>query len=156
MRYGEAVEGRQPNNVVETRYDERDLTFRVIRAPGDPDQSTTQYDYDGNRNTVRTSRGIEDVAAPRITTNVYDGYDRLVASTDPMGNVMTYHYDPNNNLGGFQDATETVRNPFAVRTDGELDDVPESAGNVRLAESWTLYDEMDRVIRTEECHLRLQ
>ncbi|MCH8148708.1 MAG: RHS repeat protein, partial [Planctomycetes bacterium] len=149
VNYGEAVEGRQPNNVVETLYDERDLTFKVIRAPGDPDQSTTQYDYDNNRNLIRTSQGIEDVAAPRISLSTYDGYDRRVTSTDPMGNVTIYHYDPNNNLGGFQDAAETIRNPFAVRVEGELDDVQGSAGNVRLSETWTQYDKMDRMILSE-------
>ncbi|MCH8148591.1 MAG: RHS repeat protein [Planctomycetes bacterium] len=149
VRYGEAVEGRDLDNVVETQYDERDLTFLVVRAPGDSDQSTSQYDYDDNRNLIRTSQGIEDVAAPRITTTTYDGYDRLVSTTDPMGNVADYHYDPNSNIGGFQDAAETIRNPFAIRVGGELDDVTGSAGNVRLTESWTQYDEMDRVIRTE-------
>ena len=29
-------------------FDERDLPYRVIRAPGSSCQSTTQYDYDGN------------------------------------------------------------------------------------------------------------
>ncbi|KKL68823.1 hypothetical protein LCGC14_2121160, partial [marine sediment metagenome] len=49
-RFGEATNGNDPNNVIRTLYDERDLIFQVIRAESDPNQSTTQYDYDGNGN----------------------------------------------------------------------------------------------------------
>ncbi|UCC29379.1 MAG: hypothetical protein JSU86_14400 [Phycisphaerales bacterium] len=134
VRYGEAVEGRQPYNMVRTLYDERDLVFREIRAEGDPDQSTTQYDYDGNRNRTRVSRGLEDIL--RVTDYTYDGYDRLVSSLDPMGNVTTYHYDANHNR-------------VSTRTDGELVDIPGGAGNVRLHEAAYAYDPMDRLTRTE-------
>ena len=139
VAYGEAVNGNGPFNTLDTEYDERDLVFREIRAQGSADQSTTQYDYDGNRNTRRVSRGLEGVA--RITESVYDGYDRSwapgggAAVTDPMGNVTEYHYDPNGNLGGFADADETMQHPFAVRVEGELIDVVGSAGNIRLYEA---------------------
>ena len=136
VRYGEAVEGRQPHNVVETRYDERNLVYREIRAPGDPNQSTTQYDYDEKGNVVRTIQGIEDLGPPHRTNYTYDGYDRLLTSTDAMGNVTTSTYDANHNREG-------------VRVDGELIDVPGSAGNVRLFETIYVYDAMDRLIRTE-------
>src|SRR5262249_33521425 len=59
IRKGEATAGRQPANVVQFQYDERDLLFREIRAPGTPEQSTTQYDYDGNKNLIRVSQGLE-------------------------------------------------------------------------------------------------
>ncbi len=151
MRYGEAVESRQPANVVEIQYDERDLKFKEIRAPGDPDQSTTQYDYDDNRNLVRVTQGKEDVIAPRITTTTYDGYDRRVAVTDPMGNVTELRYDPNNNIGGFKDAQEMIPHPFGVRVSGEREeDVEGSAGNVTLSAMTYFYDPMDRVILGEK------
>lgn len=134
VRYGEAVEGRQPTNIVRTLYDERDLAFRQIRAEGDLDQSTMQYDYDGNGNVKKRLEGIE--GNPRTVINTYDGYNRLVSSTDPMGNVTTYHYDENGN--------GTSR-----RKDGELTDGPGGAENVRLSEKSYLYDAMDRLISSE-------
>ena len=133
-RYGEAVENRQPTNVTETRYDERDLTFQQIRAPSDPAQSTTQYDYDNNRNTTKVHQGLENT--PRISTSAYDGYDRLVTSTDPMGNDTRYNYDSNNNR-------------ITTRTDGELIDVPGNVGNARLSEATYVYDAMDRLTKTD-------
>lgn len=135
-RSGEAVEGRQPNNVVSTTYDERDLLFRETRAPGSPDQSTTQYDYDANGNIVRVAQGIEDTPAPRVKNGTYDGYDRLVHLVDPMGNETTYHYDANGNQ-------------VETRSDGELIDAPGASGNRRLGETTYTYDAMDRLIRVE-------
>ena len=137
IRYGEATNGNQPANELRTLYDERDLVFQRIRAPGDPDQSTMAYDYDRNENVVRTKIGLEDT--PRVTTNSYDGYNRLVSATDPMGNVATRHYDENHNV-------------VSQRMEGELVDIPVDipggGSNVRLAETLRLYDAMDRQIRT--------
>ena len=134
---GEASNGHQPNNVVSTLYDERNLPYREIRAPGDPGQSTTQFDYDGNGNLIRTSQGLEDLAAPRVTTYAYDGYNRRTTTTDAMGNVTTTHYDP-------------VGNVSSTRADGELTDLPGSAGNVRLAETAYTYDAMNRLVQTDQ------
>jgi RHS repeat-associated protein len=134
---GEASNGHQPNNVVSTLYDERNLQYREVRAPGDPGQSTTQFDYDGNGNLIRTSQGLEDSAAPRVTTYAYDGFNRRTASTDPMGNTTTTHYDANGNI-------------LNTRIDGELVDVPGSVGNVRLAETAFTYDTMNRRVQTDQ------
>ncbi len=133
-RFGEATNGNQPTNVRRVLYDERDLTFQVVRGAGDPAHSTTQYDYDGNKNVVRMSEGLED--APHLTVHVYDGYNRLLTTTDPMGNLASYHFDANGNR-------------TSNRTDGELVDVPGAAGNVRLSERMTVYDAMDRKIADE-------
>lgn len=130
---GEAAEGRQPANTVTTVYDERGRVFRRIRASGSAAQSSTQYDYDGNHNTVSVSEGLE--SAPRVTISVYDAYDRLVTRTDPMSNVLTQNYDANGNV---------TREHWS----GQLIDVPGSAGNTRLAETTYIYDAMDR--RTRE------
>ena len=135
VRSGEATNGNQPANTVTTLYDERDLVFQVVQAAGDADQSTRETDYDLNRNIVQTTSGLED-ALPRVTTMTYDGYDRLTSSTDPMGNVSTLHYDANSNT-------------VSERVDGELQDVPGGAANVRLSESTFTYDEMDRVTRSD-------
>lgn len=137
MRFGEATSGGDLGNIVRTLYDERNLIYHVIRAPGVPNpngQSTTQHDYDGNRRVAKISQGLEDT--PRETHHTYDGYDRLVMSTDPMGNDRIRHYDANGKLTSF-------------RTEGELLDVPGAAGNVRLHEVALTYDAMDRALTRE-------
>ncbi len=134
MRSGEATNGNQPNNVVRTIHDERNRVFQVIRAEADPDQSTTQYDYDGNGNLTKVHEGLE--GSPRITTNQYDGFNRHIKSTDPMGNVTEYHYNANGNR-------------ISQRIDGELTDIPGDANNVRLYEKAYVYDSLNRLIRTE-------
>jgi YD repeat-containing protein len=54
------------------------------------------------------------------------------AITDPMGNVTEFHYDASGNCS-------------SVRTDGEVNDVPGSAGNVKLAEASYQYDALNRL-----------
>jgi len=134
IRFGEATNGNQPTNISRLLYDERDLFFKWISAAGDLKQSTTQYDYDRNANLATIREGLEN--APRLFILVYDGHDRLVTATDPMGNVIAYNYDANSNM---------VR----TRLRGELFDIPGSAGNVRLDSTLYVYDEMDRLVRTE-------
>ncbi len=136
-RYGEATNGNQPENTLTVVYDERDLVFLEIRAAGHVDQSTVQYDYDGNKTLVATREGIEDSAAPRVTTYINDGYNRQVIKTDPMGNICEYSFDANSNM------TREV-------CLGELDDLPGSANNIRLREMSYVYDLMDR--QTHEIH----
>ncbi|MCA9244155.1 MAG: RHS repeat protein [Phycisphaerales bacterium] len=134
VRSGEATATRQPSNTVTTIYDERDLVFREIRAAGDPQQSTTQMDYDGNRNVVRREQGTEN--SPRVTTATYDGYDRAATTTDPTGNESSRHYDENGNT-------------TCTRVDGELSDQPGGATNVRMFETAHVYDDMDRLTQTD-------
>ncbi len=143
VRFGEAVEGRQPDNRVTTVFDERDLAFRVVRAPGHPSQSTTQSDYDANGNLITTTQGLESASdpkypgdAPRITRTTYDGYNRPVTATDAMGNVTQSAYDPNGNL-------------VATTIQGQLLDVEGSVGNVRLGQAALTYDPMNRLVRTD-------
>ena len=134
VRFGEATNGNQPTNTLTTVYDERDLVFQEIRASGDAGQSTTEYDYDRNRNRAQVREGIE--STPQITARTYDAYDRELVSVDPMGNATTYEYDPNGNQVG-------------MRVDGELVDVPGDLGNVRLDEATYVYDALDRRTREE-------
>ncbi|MBW8040906.1 MAG: hypothetical protein FVQ85_13000 [Planctomycetes bacterium] len=132
IRLGESTNGNQPNNVIRTLYDERGLVYRRTRADGDPNQSTTQYDYDENGNLKRLREGLEDV--PRITEYQYDGLDRLIRTIDPMGNKTEFHYDPSGNV-------------TRARTDGELIDIDGDANNLRLYETTYEYDSIDRLIR---------
>ena len=131
VRFGEATNGNQPANVVRTLYDERDLVFRVKRGAGDAAQSSTQHDYNANGNCIRRLVGLED--APRVWLRQYDGYDRLAAATDPMGNVTAYQYDANGNV-------------VSERIHGELVDAPGDAGNVLLWDTRYTYDGLDRRI----------
>ena len=133
VRGGEATNNNQPENIVQFQYDERDLLFQETRGVG-PDQSTTQYDYDGNRNVRRVHDGIE--ADLHITEMTYDGYDRMVRSVDPMGNERLFHYDENNNK---------VRHIHY----GELLDVPGGGDNVHMREISYIYDAMDRMTQIE-------
>jgi YD repeat-containing protein len=58
---------------------------------------------------------------------------RLARTTDPMGNVTTLNYDANDNLK-------------VVRHFGQTNDVPGTNGNIRLAESRFVYDELDQCV----------
>ncbi|MFC1573029.1 RHS repeat-associated core domain-containing protein, partial [Candidatus Eisenbacteria bacterium] len=141
-RYGEATGGDQdpetlgpqPANILSVRYDSRGLVYKEIRAEGDSAQSTTQHEYDENKNRVRELRGLEDV--PREHLTHYDGYERVKMLTDPMGNLTSHHYDPNGNL-------------ISTRIDGQLVDVGGNADSVRLAETSYQYDAMDRKVLEE-------
>ncbi len=134
-RYGEATNGNQPTNIVRTLYDERDLVYQVIRADGDSDQSTTQINYDRNRNQVTRLEGIEVI--PHIYNSVFDSYDRLVQMINPMGDVTDFQYDANHN-----------RVHSLVL--GELEDIEGNANNIRLRETTYVYDEMDRLTKEEK------
>ncbi len=129
-RSGEAVNGNQPANVVAYQYDERDLLFKIVRAQGDTDQSSASIDYDLNGNPVTRTVGLED-SQPRIHRQIYDGYDRLVGSTDPMGNSVSVSYDANSNV------TRQLK-------EGELLDAVGANANLRLYETARDYDAMDR------------
>ena len=134
-RFGEAVNGNQSANVVSNLYDERDKLFQTIEAPGTADASTSQFDYDGNGNEVQVARGLE--ANPYLSSKQFDGYDRLVTETDPMGNVKQVSYDADHN-------------PVLQVINGELIDVPGGGANVRLSQVAQSYDPMDRLVQTEK------
>jgi YD repeat-containing protein len=134
VRRPAAVDGTQPDNVVRTRYDERNLVLLRIRGEGGADESRTQLDYTQNGDIVRIHDGVG-TPVPRVHELTYDWFDRPLSATDPLGNVFTWHYDANHNYSG-------------LRSDGELVDLPGSASNVRLLETTYAYDAMDRRIRT--------
>ena len=138
VRFGEATNGNDIFNAKQMEYDERDFTFRVIRAPGDAEglQSTSQHDYDSNGNLTRLVQGLEDAGDQREMHYVWDGYDRLVLATDPMGNTALNSYDANGNV---------VR----LLIEGELTDGPGDMANVRLSLKSVLYDAMDRAVRED-------
>jgi len=130
-----ATDGTQPDNVVQSLYDERNLLFRETRAPGTAAASSVQLDYDMNGNLVCASQGLE--GTPRVAEYAYDGLDRRVRVTDAMGNVFTNGFDANGNV--------TASVWF-----GELSDLPGTKGNRRLAETTYTYDSLDRLVRRVE------
>lgn len=132
---GEGVIGTDPFNAVAFEYDERNLPFREIRAPGSPLAATNTTGYTANGHPA-TKQYVDASDTTRIA---YDGFDRPVSVTDPMGNVVTRTYDACGRLTG-------------SRTDGQTNDVPGGAGNIRLAESLYDYDPAGRCIRTREAH----
>jgi RHS repeat-associated protein len=126
-----ATSGAQPFNVVAMAYDERGLQFRRSEAAGSARQRTSQIDYTLDGNPAREWEHLE--GAADSTRYDYDGFRRLIRRTDSMGNVASFTYDANGNL-------------IRERIDGELLDVPGSAGNVRLREKELVYDAMNRVV----------
>jgi YD repeat-containing protein len=128
---GKAVSGADPHQTVTYQYDERGLLYSQSFATGSPAQSTDQFSYTLNGRLGAANGGVE---KPGYTcTFTYDGFDRPTSFTDPMGNQTVCYYDANNNLK-------------VVRQFGELNDVPGSAGNVRLAESDYQYDGLHRCV----------
>jgi YD repeat-containing protein len=93
-------------SVFQTRYDGVDRVIREI----DPELNEVLYTYDDNNNPVKvveieiTQRS--DVAAGKVpdlketftTINVYDSLNRLIRTTDNLGQTTRYHYDSRNNL----------------------------------------------------------
>lgn len=128
---GDAVSGADPHQMLTDEYDERGLLFHATAAPGSPLASTNEYDYTPNGKIRRFNCDLY------VETMAFDGFDRLAAVTDPMGNQTVCFYDANDN-------------PKVVRQLGELHDVPGSAGNVRLAESHYEYDNLDRCVRAHD------
>jgi len=131
----EATAGRQPDNALAFEWDERDLLFKSVRGAGGATPSTTQLDYDGNRNVVRRREGLE--AGPRTTTLGYDGFDRRVSTKDAMGNVVTTSYD-------------ACANVVRKQTSGENVDVPGDLGNVMIADHHWNWDPMNRPLQEFE------
>lgn len=123
-----AVSGADPGNIVTFEYDERDLCFRSVAAPGTGQGATSQWDYDGNAN-LRINK-IEALVVKQMT---YDGFDRCIEERDAFGNSASYAYDRNDNL-------------VYQRVDAEPNDRPGSAGNLRYHEWRWRYNALDQCV----------
>ena len=131
-RSPEAVSGVDPNNVVTYQYDERNMLFQVLPAPGTGLATVDRYDYDAVGNCRRVSK--IDSFTIKQTLYSFDGFGRQSQVVDALGNVAISGFDRNDNL-------------VFERHLGETNDVPGSAGNRRLAESRYEYDGMNRLTR---------
>jgi len=134
VRYGEAVNGKQPANCLRLVYDERGLLYRRTRAPGDKQASTTQFDYDAARNLVAIRFAIE--GKPQVYQHTRDGFGRVIGTTAPDGLTFIRRYDANSN---------PVHHQF---TEASASASGGGAESVRLAEAVHEYDAMDRRVRT--------
>ncbi|MEM1165451.1 MAG: RHS repeat-associated core domain-containing protein [Planctomycetota bacterium] len=152
IRHPEAVNGSQVFNCDVMRYDERDLLVRrysgVIptdvdddgvwtKSGGDPTYVPliTEYTYDlnGRRTAMAVNPDALGGEGEQKTTTVFDGFDRPIMSTDPMGNQTFYEYDDNGNV-------------LAIATCGPAiaDTDPSSTGNALLSFVEMIYDVRDR------------
>jgi YD repeat-containing protein len=134
-----AVSGVDTHNTVAFEYDERGLLFREIGAPGSGNSPTNQHDYTPNGACHRINK-IESLTIKQSTIS-YDGFDRPVAATDAMSNVVNYVYDRNGNV-------------TALSRYGETSDIPGAAGNQLLSHTAFTYDGLDREIKCHTTHMR--
>jgi YD repeat-containing protein len=115
-------------------YDERDLLFTTVEAPGTGLAATNRWDYDLNGQVHRVSKIDALTIKQKVTENAMGEMRR---QTDPMGNVTLFDYDRNHNL-------------TRVRFHGETNDLPGSAGNRLLSDIRYEYDSLDRLVRVRE------
>jgi YD repeat-containing protein len=128
----EASNGDDPHNTVSCQYDERDLIYRIVRAPGSPQQSTDQFNVTPDGHINQITSGLE--AGPEVDTFYYDGFERLIAHQDAMGNVATNNLDANGDI---------VLHTFL----GPTNQAP-GAANTLLAQTYFTYDNLNRVTQS--------
>jgi RHS repeat-associated protein len=155
-------------SVFQTRYDGVDRVIREI----DPELNEVLYTYDDNNNTVKvveieiTQRS--DVAAGKVpdlketftTINVYDSLNRLIRTTDNLGQTSRNHYDSRDNLIFTSDAqhskdnADLIADPLGLFPSAGQD----SRGVTRINKPGNtmeyLYDGINRKI-SEVRHLRV-
>ncbi|MBI4577455.1 MAG: DUF4382 domain-containing protein, partial [Planctomycetes bacterium] len=143
--------------------------------------SAVRTAYDANTNPVTVvdaqDHGASDTEGGDVTGTVYDGFDRPVAVTDPLGNRTETAYDPASNVVGViargapgvvagaadaKGSTENVRLSEGRFTWDELSrqteegqgffvtDAAAEKGDLALYTARTFYDRLSRVVRTVE------
>ncbi len=88
-------------NIQKTMYDERDLVFRTTNVCGCSGGSpNVTYNYDKNGNLIEMIDGADnnDDGKNDSTFYEYDGFNRLIRITDPIGNITEREYDPVSNV----------------------------------------------------------
>jgi len=82
---------------VQTIYD----TANRTSVQTDPEGNSVAYGYDSNSNIVQIIQGERSqLGTPDqviLTTNSYDGLDRLISTQDALGNATTFGYDSRDN-----------------------------------------------------------
>jgi RHS repeat-associated protein len=113
---------RPRGNEVQWGYDERLLPVSVTRGASSPDASTTHTGYSADGLKIRSVDGRGNIAH-----YAYDAFNRLVQTTDPLGNVSRLDYDKSGNV--------VVERFFEVQSDGTY---------LLLARSEYEFDELNR------------
>jgi RHS repeat-associated protein len=133
-RDGKVTEVTDDRNLkTTTQWDAADRHFKVIDAL----TNETEYGYDANSNIITTTQRDKstDLATPQdtyVTTQDFDGIDRLIKTTDNAGDVNQYFYDSRGNR---------VKTLDAVRGSGQ----PTGPGNKVTMD----YDALDRLVKTD-------
>ncbi len=137
-----AVSGTQPANKVQFVYDERDLLYQTIRAPGTPEESisTCKYDLNGNKVQHTDAQDNNGDGLGESTTFIYDGFDRLTNTIDPAGNEAVLKYDPAGNV---------IESKVYGSIGGPTRSSNSTVGNTLLARGYAYHDELGRVYQKE-------
>ena len=132
-----AVQEPEGNRIARV-YDERDLVFQSTRGAGSESSSTQTMHYDGNGNLLRVIDAVDNTGDgnPESTLFTYDGYNRLLQSTDAEGNRMAYQYDANSN----KELQRHFGNSGIAGIDNEI----------LLAETLVSFDELDRAYQRDD------
>lgn len=138
-------------NQVYTLYDERNLPYQVTEGyqspggtiEGDPRTVTTTYDGNGNIVKIVDAADTDGVGGNEFTTIAYDGFNRIQEARDALGNVAKRFYDP---LGSVVRTQQFGLNGGVSPTDNL------GTGNALLAQSFYLYDELNRLYRSDNDH----
>lgn len=151
-------------NAVSHQYDERNLLIATTTGAqnpppgaqfialglfdprgGTPSTVTYHYDDNGNRDQVTDAADTDGSAANNgttggdLTTLEYDGYDRPVATVDPVGNATRTTYDANSNV------LRTER----FGADGGPTPLTNTPSNNLLEDTQFHYDELNRLVQTD-------
>lgn len=75
--------------------DERNLVMHLTRGAGTPEAAMVRLEYDRNGNLIRRTDAEDNDGdgQPESLRMAYDGFDRLISKTDPMGNRTKVEYD---------------------------------------------------------------
>jgi RHS repeat-associated protein len=92
-----------------TTFDHNALNQLTRTTSPAPFNYITNYRYDQNGNLERVERETRDPSnAWQTTSYTYDIFDRVMTTTDDVGNVTTYGYDQNGNRNRVVDAENNV------------------------------------------------
>jgi YD repeat-containing protein len=119
-----AASAVQPDARVQFAYDERNLPFICTAAPGSANATRSTYSYDANGRLNQIDRGAP-VGPQHTTTFTYDGFDRVIQRTSPVGTQVQFSYNPSH-----QPTQQTVVGTF-------LDNLGNPATGTLASRSWT-------------------
>lgn len=125
-------------NKARTEYDERNLVITQTLGFESAEASTIQVDYDKNANPVRLvdAEDTDGDGQREVTNYLYDGFDRLIGTMDPLMNESVMSYD-------------VASNQVRIQVFGHPADQPLTP-NVLLADVTQSHDELNRVFQGDQ------